>query len=683
MASMWLLLLVVVASYAQDDNLDLVQQHPRDGTDLGGGIYTRSNVDKYAQLSQQVVALRNLDLGQRQDLYRHGNTESQFVLSSLIQGESPTTAFFANGLVDLRLSAAARDGYVNSVVESHLADDNLVQHAILALPLWQYASHLLYQGALLCHAQTEADNPSQVNLGIDNTGLEEFVAVWIGIDQTVGSTNGPSLYAWAQNQNGVESFVNQQIKLQYQQAAAVLALPNACTAQNHQVAALYWTHVVELQRIMIIPLYRRLWKAMDDKDANAVDLYIQALVPHLSQCRPDVFAQLYDVALEGNARMDFAVLRVLVRQTYDCWGWTCRELEDCEEEDDDDSDAVTLAGFTTLSDVRAVRVHGDRNGSLSYSAQLSRTEYDIYQMQRLSQLNLDLYATMLYRYGRHVYNDDDSLSSLHARATSASRRNTAFYQDLASYHERFNEDYGDTAILQALAIGQSTRAAYLCAYQVVLWEILGHLQIAFDVCEDSDSSIGFANADNPIDQVAALWIGSMQSNSLYGLAHDLAFDFGQLQPQSDDGTSVARINQKVQDVLYAAKGELDALDCVRVQRSVEQLQQYLLVPLLQALLTTFNEERSRVIAWTVLPLIDDDDDVQRIIHQEWIRNPSPDLDTVGDALGMYWTTRTSLSCASWLGQSTEVDPCRYVPTSSSSAGGMGNVVLLWLQWLWW
>ena len=69
--------------------------------------------------------------------------------------------------------------------------------AILSVSVWMYATHLLYDGVYRCQERTDADDPNRFG-DMGGGGFDEFIALYIGEGQTMGTDSGDSLYRWAQ-----------------------------------------------------------------------------------------------------------------------------------------------------------------------------------------------------------------------------------------------------------------------------------------------------------------------------------------------------------------------------------------------------------------------------------------------------------------------------------------------------
>ncbi|KAL3906065.1 MAG: hypothetical protein SGILL_009426, partial [Bacillariaceae sp.] len=288
------------------------------GTDLGGGVLTRTDVEYLADLSldvrdiQQSMASGSGDTALR--IYLEGkNAEKQVGIlykltdlstelsSAAISRATPPFLFHLYGLsgrsTDLE-ELAGNVGYADSFVRSALQNGRQgAADAILALNMWMYASHLLYKGMDTCQKKTEADNPGQFDIA--GGGLDEFIALWIGSGQTHGSSEGFSLYALTEkadqlftmattdesgflpdgNAGLAESDANRQIKLLYQDGAGIFSLPDACTSGNKDSPKRLWSAVNQISSKMYIPLIRMLIVSLLEQDAEATQLYATALIP--------------------------------------------------------------------------------------------------------------------------------------------------------------------------------------------------------------------------------------------------------------------------------------------------------------------------------------------------------------------------------------------------------------------
>jgi hypothetical protein len=322
-------------------------------------------------------------------------------------------------------------------------------------------------------------------------------------------------------------------------------------------------------------------------------------------------------------------------------------------------------------------------------------DLDVYQMGILAQLGSWKFLTLLYRFGRNARkprdseNDPFELHSLQEFAMSANRKSMPFYTTFINYQKKHNQEYGDQAIMNAIegkgkwsTRSQLQRAAMVkltSAYQIIFLETMGLFEEAFVKCEEEDSEIGFSAEENPLDQAAALLIGYMEGKEmrgtsvdgqlLYNLANKQAFTFGSLNGQ------IALVNDQLEDLLYAAKGQLDALDCIKLSRTTSKMSQIMLVPLLQAMLIAAVESeglpvnsdseslvQGEVFATTVLPFINDmqpesASSVQRNMIVSGTNTVPDGSKAVGEVTGKFVAKGLQISCGV-LGNSDQIQPCR-------------------------
>jgi hypothetical protein len=336
------------------------------GTDLGGGVLTRTDVEYLADLSldvrdiQQAMASGSTDTALR--IYLEGkNAEKQVGIlykltelstelsSAAISRATPPFLFHLYGLSgrsnDLD-ELAGNVGYADSFVTSAIKNGRkTAADAILALNMWMYAAHVLYKGMDTCQKKTEADNPGQFEIA--GGGLDEFIALWIGVGQTHGSSEGFSLYALTEKadhlftvatadesgflpeDNGglAESEVNRQIKLLYQEGAGIFSLPDVCTRGNVDSPKKLWSVVNQISSKMYIPLIRMLIVSVLEQDAQATQLYATALIPQTSQCRPSTFNRLREELLQGDVNFQRAQFIISdLQEIYGCFGLSCRDI---------------------------------------------------------------------------------------------------------------------------------------------------------------------------------------------------------------------------------------------------------------------------------------------------------------------------------------------------------------------
>jgi hypothetical protein len=352
------------------------------GVELGGGIVTRTDVQLFANLA---LDLRDIRASQDPDailrIYLDGRNAEETpgffhplkkltdTLSTNATLYTPNYLFHLYGLADLSAADSQKslhysDRFIRSAITTNTA---LAADAIVALDMWMYATHVLYKGIDLCARRAAADDPDRLE-DLAGGGMDEFIALWIGADQTAASAEGHSLYALSQeagNQFGTnepEAQVNEDLKILYQQGAGVLSLPHACTKQgDSEGVQQLWNVAQQMSSKMYVPLLQMLIHALILEDETLVSLYAMATVPQVSQCRPSAFKRLKGALLNGN--VDFKKKADILNDIWiavDCFGLTCDDIGSyrngtyaCNLEREGPSRG--LAGYQPTTDVYGVR----------------------------------------------------------------------------------------------------------------------------------------------------------------------------------------------------------------------------------------------------------------------------------------------------------------------------------------
>jgi hypothetical protein len=338
--------------------------------------------------------------------------------------------------------------------------------------------------------------------------------------------------------------------------------------------------------------------------------------------------------------------------------------------------------------------------------QIARIDLDIHQLRILATLESYSFAKSVYVYGSNVpairksENDGFSLVSLSQLAKSSERREAdPVFSQFVSY---FNvQEYADKAILEALdGTGKwGTRTAkeraevisLTSSFQIVYMEIIRKLNNAVDQCHITDPEFGVDySSGHRLDEAAAMIIGSMEGNGiggssdlddgqlLWNLANERAFQF-----QTTNKMNYAEVNSDIFDLLYAAKGELDAVACTNLERSVLKLQQLMTVAVIQSIIrfaitadslmatsSDLSLVSGEVFALSILPIIDAHDAAtaelisENMIVKEGVDPIRDGKEVVADGFGFAITRVIKLRC-SYLGATSEVDPCRRFGGSAS------------------
>jgi len=351
------------------------------GIDLQGGIITRTsgNAQMYANLTLDIRDIRaSTNEDEMLRLYLDGRNAEESVgihfplkkISDILREDTtgtPTYLFHLYGLAGLdpeqyESSKSYSDRFVRSTIATSTP---MTADAIIALDMWMFATHVLTKGADLCARRAAADNPDRLE-DLGGGGMDEFIALWIGQDQTPASSDGHSLYAWAQSAAALfgtdnpEAKVNQDVKLLYQQGAGVLSLPRACTKDDMEGVRQLWTIAQQIIEKSLVPQVQMLIHSIMSEDEEQAALYAISTIPQVSQCRPSVFKRLNDALLTGNVNFgEKPSILSDIEKAMDCFGITCEDIGtykaggyECNS--DNTSQIKSLAGYQPTTNVAGV-----------------------------------------------------------------------------------------------------------------------------------------------------------------------------------------------------------------------------------------------------------------------------------------------------------------------------------------
>jgi hypothetical protein len=369
------------------------------GTLLEGGIVTRYDVQEYADLSLDIRDMRTYadskDIQRLKGVYENGFHAERFpgqlfalkyLSDSFAEKDALLTPNFLYHIYGLTSDLAptqslptrmsSQQHYQSAYISKIIQGDRpaLAADAVIALSMWMYATHLLYSSVYYCQERTDANNPDVLPAV---TGFDEFIALWIGRDQTAGSTDGHGLYAWTQEigdyfqTNSPEAAVNSRIKLLYQEGATALSLGSACTNDNDATVQVLWNGATQIVTAMMIPLFQWfIFNFIHENEAEAA-LYAKALLPQLSRCRPSLYIRLAKMLTTGIQFDDKEEVLRDIQDAFSCFGISCSDIANfavdntalqCESTSPTLADDVppSLAGYRATSAVAPVRVDRDR-----------------------------------------------------------------------------------------------------------------------------------------------------------------------------------------------------------------------------------------------------------------------------------------------------------------------------------
>lgn len=709
--------------------LCLLQDAASQGTSLGGGIVTRTNVDYLADLSLDVKDMAQ-SFGNTNvvlDIYQNGRNSMKpsglrFKLEELetdmsykgVTGSTPIYLFQLYGLAQLStdiqmLASHFTDGKTEVSLAISGAKD-YAPTAALIFNVWMYATHVLYAGVSTCSKMVQADNSAQFDLA--GGGMDEFIALWVGKGQTPGSKEGYSLYALAETASALffktpekndillESKVNKDIKLLYHEGSGYLSGTGACSKDVEDTPELLWSVVNRIVSKMYIPLIQLLIDAIIRKDEAMTSMYAMVVVPQASQCRISSYNRLREYLLLGSPKFDKTevILRDL-QDIYSCFALTCEDIGDYLFT----PIGLTLPQCTSAKGDAALAGYQPTTNVLS----IAKLDLDVKHMEIFSSVGNFEFARFWFLYGRNSpvqrdsENDLYSFYSINQIGSSASRGNAG--QMYLQYTEYFNNlKYGAVIVLDALEgkgkwgnKSNEQRAAVISetsAFLILYLHLIAQIKGAVNHCRGLLDMDGDYDVTHPWDEVAALLIGSLEGTEiggatdgrdgqlLWSLSTKRAFQF-----QTLNSEGYAKTNSKLSDALYAGRGEIDALDCDRLDDTADKIQSLSYVSLLQSIVryailneaiqadsTKADLAYGETYALAIIPLIEEiNPEAASILKDNMIQNDNvqPVRDgaqIVADAVGSA-AVSLGLHCHD-LGSTSQANPCRNYGSSAESHG---------------
>jgi hypothetical protein len=240
---------------------------------------------------------------------------------------------------------------------------------------------------------------------------------------------------------------------------------------------------------------------------------------------------------------------------------------------------------------------------------------------------------------------------------------------------------------------RSAIIAETCAFQILYIHLIAQINDAVKKCKGVESEEDYDEYDltHPWDEVAALLIGSLEGTEeggstdvqdgqlIWGLNNRRGFQF-----QTLNGKGYSKVNSQFEDLLFAGRGEIDAMNCDAFEKTGEKIKQMTLIPLMQSVMryAVQNEKLTadsnledlalgEAYALAIIPIIQSSDPESAIILEENMIfedgiDPVRDgSQVVADAIGSAAVSR-GIRC-SLLGSTYETRPCRF---HGSSAQGL-------------
>ena len=333
---------------------------------------------------------------------------------------------------------------------------------------------------------------------------------------------------------------------------------------------------------------------------------------------------------------------------------------------------------------------------------------DVLQIRILTKLGSFHFAKFLYLYGRNSPKHRDSeydpvqFHSLSDYAVSSFLLNAEPYHSaFLSYHNEPN--YADVLIKNTLdGIGKwdksksvEQRSAVITegsAFLVMYLHLVAEINHAVKVCRDEGEDTEYKQM-HPWDMVAAFTIGSLEGPEEGGSTHT---EDGQMawglatrrgyQFQTSNRRGYADVNSDLEDLLFAGKGEIDALQCDVFEKTAEDINKKIMVPLLQSVLkyaisgvnlpadsSSADVALGEVFALAVIPIVKLYDEAaaeileENMITHSGIKPVRGGAQQVADAVGS--AASTMGISPKELGSTPEADPSALYSGSSSLASG--------------
>ncbi len=229
------------------------------------------------------------------------------------------------------------------------------------------------------------------------------------------------------------------------------------------------------------------------------------------------------------------------------------------------------------------------------------------QLRILTSLGSFHFAKLWYLYGRNsprqrdTENDPFEFYSLSDFAVSTSRQNAEpYYSAFISYHN--DPNYADVLIRNTLdGVGKWDKSKSVAQRSAVITEgssflvlylhLIAQINDAVNNCRNIDED-GEYDLTHPWDEVAALTIGSLEGGEeggsthtedgqlIWGLGNRRAYQFETLKRRK----KYANVNSDLEDLLFAGKGEIDALQCDMLEATASTIKAKTLIPLFQSIL---------------------------------------------------------------------------------------------------
>lgn len=485
--------------------------------------------------------------------------------------------------------------YADSVVREMLikgaaSKTPLAAEAAVALNLWMELANELFDTVANCKNQTLTDDD-----GIHS--IDEAAAYWIGDGQIAGdSEKGHLLYALAEKMGDYfnintagQSRTNINILRLFYHAKMEVSLANACV--NNQDTAARVRHIVDqiVSLMVVVNVQALIHYLLVSNERDRVRIYAHAFVPLVAGCNPLAFTYLKAKLLDGPySEVDVGNITSTIRTTFPCFSIKCDDIgihsSEAPSACSDPNPLSPLAGYRPANDI----------------SEYSKLDLDILELDILMQMQAYDAAQDLYSYGKHATMGaiaDGTALSLADLATTSGRSVVPEFDAFKRYYGN-NGKYADTMVQGALVQSSTMTATQrrvvvtgASQYMIMYMAALQAMHEAIGTCVSSGTDRGSSSAKS-WDRVAALIIGhlegindggSTQGLLLWALSKKYCNEFGTCSKYNGVATMT---NDKIATLLYSGRGAVLSGSCDELRKATNSLAPLLLVPLLQASLSS-------------------------------------------------------------------------------------------------
>lgn len=246
-------------------------------------------------------------------------------------------------------------------------------------------------------------------------------------------------------------------------------------------------------------------------------------------------------------------------------------------------------------------------------------------------------AEDLYTNGKHTVSPDSNnqglTTSLSSLATTTARSVVPEFDSFVRYFGG-DQDYADSIIRDALSNNKydlETRRLLVvrnCQYMIMFMTALQNMHEAIGNCEANETVQDAATAES-WDKAAASIIGFLEGTEnggsnegelFFALAKKYCDGFGTCSSSSSTNGVSAANNDRIVSILYSGRGAVSSRSCSKLKEATTQLKPLLLVPIIQATLSSSmnlvnggirqkalaaGQVEAHIFATIVLPLIED------------------------------------------------------------------------------